>query len=260
MVDKNVSRIHHLNAIAFAVWFPTVVTLVYFEILKSYPAGWQQTAYLIGKTIQFGFPVIWIWWFLPSDLTIGKPKPNGIAVGIAFGCLVAVAMVALYLMWLRHLDQFSGFQTNIQEKIDGMGLDSVWKFAGLGLFYGLCHSFLEEYYWRWFVFRQLKKIVSLKWAIAISSLGFMAHHVVLLAHYFGWTEPLTYLFSLSVAVGGAFWAWMYHRFNSLISPWISHMVVDIAIFAIGLPYRLLIRQVKTQKTSTLFSIKFTANA
>ena len=70
-------------------------------------------------------------------------------------------------------------------------------------------------------------------AICISSLGFMAHHVILLATFFSWSSPWTYLFSFSVVVGGAGWAWLYERDGSLYGPWISHLFVDAAIFLIG---------------------------
>jgi membrane protease YdiL (CAAX protease family) len=61
----------------------------------------------------------------------------------------------------------------------------------------------------------------------------MAHHVILLATYFGWSSPWTYAFSLAVAVGGAVWAWLYERSGSLVGPWLSHLVVDAAIFLVG---------------------------
>jgi membrane protease YdiL (CAAX protease family) len=70
-------------------------------------------------------------------------------------------------------------------------------------------------------------------AIPISSLGFAAHHVLVLALYFGWASPLTWLFAICVAVGGAIWAWLYDACDSLAAPWLSHALVDAAIFAIG---------------------------
>jgi membrane protease YdiL (CAAX protease family) len=70
-------------------------------------------------------------------------------------------------------------------------------------------------------------------AIAISSLGFMAHHVLLLGLFFGWVSPLTYLFSMSVMIGGAFWAWLYNRSGNLVAPWLSHALIDAAIFVVG---------------------------
>ena len=61
----------------------------------------------------------------------------------------------------------------------------------------------------------------------------MAHHVLVLATFFGWTSPATYLFSLAIAVGAAVWAWLYARTDSIYGPWLSHLLVDAGIFLIG---------------------------
>jgi membrane protease YdiL (CAAX protease family) len=39
--------------------------------------------------------------------------------------------------------------------------------------------------------------------------------------------------SLGVAVGGAVWARLYDRSGSLLGPWLSHLLVDAAIFFVG---------------------------
>jgi membrane protease YdiL (CAAX protease family) len=38
---------------------------------------------------------------------------------------------------------------------------------------------------------------------------------------------------LGIAIGGAAWAWVYDRSKSLYGPWLSHLIVDAAIFWIG---------------------------
>jgi membrane protease YdiL (CAAX protease family) len=103
----------------------------------------------------------------------------------------------------------------------------------MGTFYSLVHSGLEEYYWRWFVFGQLSRRVPLAAAIAISSLGFMAHHVLVLSQFFHGYGAATWFFSLCVAVGGAVWAWLYQRSGSLYGPWVSHMIIDAGLMVIG---------------------------
>jgi membrane protease YdiL (CAAX protease family) len=70
-------------------------------------------------------------------------------------------------------------------------------------------------------------------AIIVSSVGFMAHHVIVLSVYFGWFSPASVFFSLAVAVGGATWAWIYYRSGSLVGPWASHLLVDVGIFVVG---------------------------
>jgi membrane protease YdiL (CAAX protease family) len=37
----------------------------------------------------------------------------------------------------------------------------------------------------------------------------------------------------SIAVGGAVWAWLYDRSGSLLAPWISHALIDGALFVVG---------------------------
>ena len=114
-----------------------------------------------------------------------------------------------------------------------MNINSAAKYALMGVFYAAVHSLMEEYYWRWFVFAQLRRMTTLGPAIVISSLGFMAHHVLVLSVYFGWGTFLSLFFSLSVAVGGVAWSWLFHRSRSLFGPWLSHALVDAGIFLVG---------------------------
>jgi len=41
--------------------------------------------------------------------------------------------------------------------------------GAVGVFYALCHSLLEEYYWRWFVFARLREQMRLSTAMMVSS-------------------------------------------------------------------------------------------
>ena len=99
----------------------------------------------------------------------------------------------------------------VKEKINSMELNSVVMYAAVGLFYTAFHSFLEEYYWRWFVYDLSKRFYSQWVSNVISSVGFAAHHVILLGFFFGWESPWTYVISEGIAVGGVVWAWMYQR-------------------------------------------------
>jgi membrane protease YdiL (CAAX protease family) len=102
-----------------------------------------------------------------------------------------------------------GTAVRIRAKIEEFNSASPIRYVGLAGFLAVVHSLLEEYYWRWFVFGRLRKILSLPAAIALSSLAFMAHHVVVLGRFFPndfWTAAVP--FSLCIAVGGGFWAWL----------------------------------------------------
>jgi membrane protease YdiL (CAAX protease family) len=222
-----------LAVVVVTLLLPSLVTWAYFILMADAPGVLQQAVYFAGKTIQFGLPVAWVVLVQKEKLKWHKPTQAGLVEGFVFGLLVAVAMVGLYHLELKPSGIFDAPAEAVQEKLSGLGFKSVWAYVALGSFYAVFHSLIEEYYWRWFVFRQLSTLTVLPIAVAVSSVGFMAHHVMVLAVYFGWDSPVTYLLSLCVAVGGAVWAVIYHWSGSLYDCWISHCLVDAAIFIVG---------------------------
>lgn len=228
-----------------ALLLPTCVTWIYFIALADASATFQQVAYGLGKAIQFGLPVVWVWAVRrrlssrPAGPLASRPLDDrpafarSLGLGLLLGLAVGGAMLGLYHGWLAPSGFFDGPGEAVRAKIAGLQLGAAWKFVAVGAFYSFGHSALEEYYWRWFVYRQLRRRLSALPANAISSVGFMAHHILVLAVYFGWNSPTTWLFSIGVAVGGALWAWLYESTRSLVGSWISHLLVDAAIFWIG---------------------------
>jgi membrane protease YdiL (CAAX protease family) len=264
------------------VAYPTLFTWVYFVALQQQSTSLQQLAYALGKCLQFGFPIVWVWWFAkpPWPPLIGDPSRthpqsgddprsippschqevslttavrasraeatgssiaelrtvslvSGISLGVAFGLMVAVATLALFYLLPADAAWFVQARAMIRAKVIGLGVNSSARFLLLGLFYAVGHSAAEEYYWRWFVFRGLTRGMQRPAALLISSLGFMAHHVILLGTFCGFAHPATWCGSLAVAVGGYFWAVLYDRSGRLLGPWLSHLLVDAGLFSVG---------------------------
>lgn len=232
-----------IAAVAFAILLPTFVTWVYFHLLADSDERLQQRAYSIGKVIQFAFPLVWVLLFLRQSVgqaalpdTGDAEQPWSRATSIQFGVCVGIAVtVAMFLIyWLAFPESvLQNLRTEVEARVQGFGFASPVKFVALGLFYALFHSFMEEYYFRWFIFGQLRHVTNLVPAILVSSLAFMAHHVIVLDHYFHGFVWLTAFLSLSIAIGGVIWAWQYEKSRSLLGPGISHLIVDAGIFAIG---------------------------
>jgi hypothetical protein len=97
---------------------------------------------------------------------------------------------------------------------------------------------MEEYVWRWFVFRKFETFAPGGIAIIAASLGFTAHHVIALAAQFDWR--ITVLGSVGVFIGGVTWSWLYLRYQSVWPCYLSHAIVDAPVFWIG--YDLIFRQ------------------
>ena len=222
-----------LAALFFALVFPTLVTVLYFVVLSKQPSALQQGAFGLGKFIQFAFPVVCVLVMRRPKIGWIRPRARDVAAGAGLGLVLLAAALALYFFVLKPAGVFDKAAEAIREKVVGLGASNIPRYVALSIFYCVIHSLLEEYYWRWFVFAQLRRCTSLPIAIVVSGLGFMAHHVIVLAVYFGWDSPWTYFLSLSVAVGGFIWAWMYEKTGSLYGIWASHALVDTAIFIVG---------------------------
>ncbi len=220
-------------AIAFAIAFPSLVTWIYFIALARSSPELQQTAYGLGKALQFAFPVVWVVGIQRCRLRLLRPRLAGVPEGLAFGLLVFVAALLLYHLWLKPAGYLDSAAQVVRDKIADFRIDSVWAYLAMGLFYSVLHAFLEEYYWRWFVFGQLRQLLPLAAAVLVSAAGFVLHHILVLGFYFGWFAATTWMFSIAVGLGGVFWAWLYHRSGSLYGPWLSHLLIDAAIFAVG---------------------------
>lgn len=219
--------------VLLALAFPSFVTWAYFFRAADTGQGTQQAVMASLKIAQFALPLVWTLVVLRERIEWQRLTSKGVALGIAFGAAVVLAGWLVFNFALVDSPVFLTATDAIRAKVAGFGIDSITKYAALAAFYSLAHSFLEEYYWRWFTFGQLRRLIPLWPAIIVSSLGFMAHHVLVLSKFFGWWTPTTLLFSAAVAVGGAFWAWLYNRTGSLLGPWLSHLVIDAGIFFIG---------------------------
>jgi membrane protease YdiL (CAAX protease family) len=231
---------HHfvtLGMLLFAMTFPSAVAWLYFVELatgggSANPA--QQLIYSLGKVIQFGTPVAFLALVERRWPRLLAPHWSGMGIGLAFGLAVAAAMLGLYFGALRGSPALAKTPAELLNKLQELGCASPAGYLLLATFLTLVHSLLEEYYWRWFVFGRLRELVPWGWAVVLSSLGFMGHHVVVLHVYLPGrflTEVVP--FSLAIAVGGGVWAWLYERTGTLYPSWLSHALVDATIFVIG---------------------------
>mgnify|MGYP002624006041 FL=1 len=227
----------NLSVLIFAMVFPTAMALLYFLAMASGDGGAnpaQQLGYTLGKGFQFLLPVVYVWWLTGAFPRPSKPRWEGMGIAIGFGLLVFGVMLALYFLILKGSPLFASTPALIESKLKEFGLTGRAAFILFAVFVSLIHSILEEYYWRWFVFKGLREHTTFGKAVLWSSLAFMAHHVVVLYVYLpGYFWQAAVPFSLGIAVGGAVWAWLYEKTGNIYAAWLSHAVIDAAIFVVG---------------------------
>lgn len=229
--------------LVLALTFPTLITWLYFIVFAG--DSRVQLVYSVGKVLQFVLPLAWVWGI--ERRRRGATRLDGRATtsptpatrrasaftGAGLGLVIVAALFGLYAGFFRSHPVMAGMPETVRGKLADAGIATPSGFLVLATFYSLIHSALEEYYWRWFVFGRLRVVVPVAAAIVISSLGFMAHHTLVVGIYFDGLSAMTILLSAAVAIGGAIWAWLYQRTGSLVGAWICHAMVDVGIMAVG---------------------------
>jgi membrane protease YdiL (CAAX protease family) len=217
--------------------FPTLIGWGVFQAADPGRPGLNvvaQLTYGAGILVQLVLPLVCLWRF--GHGRPGRAAPGGwdLPLGLGFGLVAGAGAVGLYYWFLRSTPLFAESAVKVHARLAEFGLDSPGGFAVFAFFIAVVHSLLEEYYWRWFVFGRLSRRTSLGVAAALASAAFMAPHVFALSSFLGGEYPGAVLvFTLCVGIGGAFWAWLYWRSGSLVAPWLSHLVVDAALFVVG---------------------------
>jgi membrane protease YdiL (CAAX protease family) len=227
--------------LAFAMAWPTLMAWLYFMAAArpttesgGPPNLLMQALYGGGKVVQFALPLLCYAAWERRWPRLAAPSFRGVEYGVGFGLLVGAGILGLYFIVLRSSPLLRGTPAQLEAKLRDMGLATPAGYLLLAVFLSVIHSLLEEYYWRWFVFSWLRRSIPRVAAMVLSSLAFMAHHVVILAVFFPgrfWTAAVPC--ALAIAGGGFVWAWLYDRTNSIYAPWLSHLLIDAAIMGVG---------------------------
>jgi membrane protease YdiL (CAAX protease family) len=238
-IDNRVGIFCDVLALIFTMGYPSLMSWLEFVLLRGASRDGNlaiQLTFWLGKVVQFSFPIVYVWFRARNTIHIEPPNKRGMLVGIAFGLSVGAGALILYFGWLRSSPAFASTPRQVYNWLYEFN-PFFTTFAGyliLAFTFALVHSFMEEYYWRWFVFGRLKALLPVVPAVILSSLAFMAHHVIVLNVYLqGHFWEAVVPFSLCVAGGGIVWAWLYHACQSLYAPWISHLLIDAALMSLG---------------------------
>ena len=219
-------------ATLLAACLPTVGTYLYFDVFAGQSIG--KAMHLGIKVFEVVFPPIAIFilfrqrhaWFFAKGAW--ERHKAGILPGIAIG-LGIVALGALLFFFTPLGEVVLEGSDNITGQIDAIGVGSWYLMFALVI--SIAHSALEEYYWRFFVYGNLAKAIPVAWAHVLAGVAFMGHHIIVLNQFFSF--GLALFFSAMVGVGGVIWSLLYQKQRSLMGAWISHMIVDFGIMAIG---------------------------
>ncbi len=219
----------------FALLFPGIGAVCYFILAHD---QWLRIIYLASKVVQFTLPAVWVFIVLREPFSTRKITLRNAIAGLKTGVFFFALTLVAYFFVFERFDLLSGSSDAIVQKISEFGVTSPLSFILMAVYISILHSFLEEYYWRWFVFRKLREFMGFRSSVVISSVGFTLHHIVVIGFYApaNYASVLIPLAALSVFLAGVVWAYQYERSRSLWVVWVSHLLTDAALMVVG--YRL----------------------
>ncbi|MCH8825109.1 MAG: CPBP family intramembrane metalloprotease [Planctomycetes bacterium] len=217
-------RFKALLALALLVPAPSIGTAA---ALYWWPGDTGKVFYGFCKVVLLVLPVIWFLYLERGKLSLSLPKKGGLLLGLISGLVIAAAILGFYALVGRNLIDAQVFRDSLYK----VGFDSKALFIGTAIYVIVLNAALEEYVWRWFVFRQCEKLMPGLLAIFVSALLFTIHHIVALRAYVGW--DITLISCAGLLIGATAWSALYWRYRSVWPGYISHVFADIAVYIIG---------------------------
>jgi membrane protease YdiL (CAAX protease family) len=222
---ERISRQNAGLALLLLVPAQTIGTLMSHVIA---PGTVGQTVLFLTKIWMLVLPLVWLVGVDKNTVQIPLPKRRDLMAGVVLGSLMFVVILAAY--WFLGRQWINPSEVRSQAQRIGVLTPTIYL-AGV-VFWTLINSLLEEYVWRWFVFRKCEMIVSGIAAVLLSALFFTLHHILELAVNVGdWRVVV--LGSLAVFSAGAIWSGCYWVYRSIWTCYVSHVLADLAIAIVG---------------------------
>lgn len=216
-------------ALVPAMVVPLTASLFYFVVFRQHHA--VRPTFVAVKLFTLVWPVVATYALLGRSIPRPDPRRAHHWRSIPLGLLLGLATVAL-MYGLMHSPVGTAVVASadrIRAKVHTLGLmDFYWS---LSVFLSVFHSFLEEYYWRWFVYGRLRTRFGVPWAVLLGSVSFAAHHVVISSQFFPWRWAV--FLGAGVGLGGAVYCLLYEYQKTLVGAWLAHMLADFGIMIIG---------------------------
>ena len=217
-----------LLALLLLVPVPTLGGLTFFVWA---PGAIGQAVFFAAKAWILILPLVWLT-FVERRRPSLSPLPKegrghalrvGAGLGLFFGAAIVVAYLLIGDTWID--------ADRLRSVVEAAGFATPGKYLGMALYITFVNSLLEEYVWRWFVYRRCEVLAGKKIAVPLAALLFTFHHIVVFSVQLGTNTAI--LASFGVFVGGAIWSWCYGRFRSIWPGWVSHVAADVAGLAVG---------------------------
>lgn len=183
----------------------------------------------MGKAVLFvGFPLLY-WRCYPhfSYKPLFRLEKKALKLAVLLGVLVIVVILGAYFLTTSFVD----LSAVVGELDTRLQIDSD-NFVIVAVYIALCNSFLEEFFFRGFLFFRLKAITSAKFAHVASATLFSLYHIGIMVTWFQWW--VFALCMLALVIGGVIFNYLDESTESLYPSWLTHGCGNVALNTIGM--------------------------
>ncbi|MBE6955327.1 MAG: CPBP family intramembrane metalloprotease [Ruminococcaceae bacterium] len=159
-------------------------------------------------------------------LSFLRPKKKGLLPALALGAGVYAVILGGYFL----VSPFFDFSQIAGALTENVGVTRQ-NFLFVSLYISFANSFLEEFFFRGFVFTNLKQHSGRGLAYLFSAAAFSLYHVAMMI---GWFSPVLFLLVMvGLLVGGMLFNYLNEKLDTIYCSWLTHMFANFAINTIG---------------------------
>ena len=188
------------------------------------PYAWKSCIKIL---LFLGLPLIVS--LLRRDIAYGalfRFRKKGFLISLLLGVGLYGLILGAYFVVAPFFD-FSGIVDNLSQNA-GVTKEN---FLFVSLYISFINSLLEEFFFRGFVFTNIKTHHSRAAAYWFSAGAFSLYHVAMMI---GWFSPFLFLLVMAgLLAGGLIFNYMNERLNTIYCSWLTHMFANFAINTIG---------------------------
>ncbi len=161
--------------------------------------------------------------FKPFNLV--RSNLNGMKTSILLGIgLYAVVLTSYFIA--DSLFNLDGIKTSLENNL-GINGDN---FVAIALYVSIVNSFLEEWFFRGFIFTEFRKTSRLA-AYSVNSLAFSIYHIAIMDGMFD--VGLLILILVALFIGGIIFSYLNEKNRNIYSSWFCHAFANFAMNTIG---------------------------
>ncbi len=152
---------------------------------------------------------------------------KSLAYSFLLGIGVYVVILAAYFILKSFIDL-----SNIMAMLDKKAKVDKSNYIGIALYISLINSLLEEFFFRGFMFLNLRKIGQRMFAYLVSAFAFTIYHIAIMGSWF--TPALFVVAMVGLFVGALIFNYLNEQDGNIYNSWMVHMMANLAINTVGL--------------------------